>query len=329
MTAAQESPSVVVALCTYNGAAYLREQLDSIAGQTRLPSRLLVLDDCSKDNTVGILQHFASSAPFPVEIVRNETNLGYVKNFEKALGFCHEDVVVLSDQDDVWVPDKLAKIERYLFDHPEIDAVFTDAELVDSERRAYGYSLWESIEFNTREQRWVESGDAFRVLLRRNVVTGATMAFRSRVKARVLPIPREWVHDEWISIIIAATGRLGFLPEKLIQYRQHGANQIGARRLSSVEKFKKLFTKRTGFHQNLYVRAKLLRSHLSGLTCAPVSTDVIHDLDCKLDHLSIRSYLPQARLLRLMPIIQEFVRGRYFRYSSGWKSVVRDLFEPF
>lgn len=316
-------------MCTYNGAAFVREQLESIAQQSRLPNRVVVVDDCSRDNTVDLLYRFAVGALFPIEIAVNETNLGYVKNFEKAVGLLDTDVVVLSDQDDLWAREKLANVERYFLERPNADALFTDAELVDRDGRPYGYSLWESLEFSAREQRWVEQGNAIKVLLRRNVVTGATMAFRDRVKPRVLPIPKEWVHDEWMSIIIAATGRLGLIHEKLIQYRQHGGNQIGARRLSIPEKFRLLFTKRMDFHPKLYEKTRLLRQHLASPVAGPVGDNVLAELDRKLEHLTVRGRLPSTRLLRVGSILRELARGRYFRYSSGWRSVLRDLFEPF
>lgn len=318
--------SICIAMCTYNGAAFLREQLESIAEQSRLPDRMVVADDCSRDDTLRILRDFARTASFPVEIVANESNLGYVKNFEKAIGLSTGEIIVLSDQDDVWMPEKLATIEAFFTKHPHADAVFSDAALVDSEGRLFPHSLWESIEFDARERRLVESGAACDVLLRRNVVTGATMAFRSSFKQRVLPIPVEWIHDEWIAILIAATGNIRLIPEKLIEYRQHSANQLGIRKPLFHEKMR--LTKRVGLYENLLLQTKLLRERLSEHTCSPVSQNLIEELEKKLEHLAVRAKLPRTRVLRLGPILGEIIRGNYLRYSNGWKSVVRDLCEP-
>ncbi|MGH8625680.1 MAG: glycosyltransferase family 2 protein [Gammaproteobacteria bacterium] len=320
--------SICVALCTYDGEAYLCEQLDSITQQSRFPDRMVVVDDRSGDATLGILREFASRAPFPVEVIKNETNLGYVKNFEKAISLADGDVIALSDQDDVWNSNKLATVERTFFEHPDVDLVFSDAVLVGGERKPFPHSLWQSIEFDARDRRLVQLGQAFNVLLRRNVVTGATMAFRSRFKQRVLPIPEEWVHDEWIAILIAATGNIRFIPEKLIEYRQHGANQIGARKALLHEKMRFVFTSRAGFHEKAGLKTKLLRERLSEHTCSPVPQNLIGELEKKLGHLAVREKLPRSRLLRLGPISGEIIRGNYLRYSNGWKSVVRDLFEP-
>src|SRR5213080_381833 len=101
------SATLSVALCTYNGAAYLGEQLDSIVAQSRPPDELVVCDDGSTDETVEVLETFLAEAPFPVRLQRNEANLGFVKNFEQAISLCTGDFVALSDQDDVWMPGKL------------------------------------------------------------------------------------------------------------------------------------------------------------------------------------------------------------------------------
>src|ERR687885_1327551 len=99
---------VSVAMCTYNGAAFLREQLQSLAAQARTPDELVVCDDASADATVRVVREFAAAAPFPVRLTVNERNLGSTKNFERAISLCAGDLVALSDQDDLWLPAKLA-----------------------------------------------------------------------------------------------------------------------------------------------------------------------------------------------------------------------------
>src|SRR5713101_1538304 len=99
-----------VAMCTYYGARFLQEQLESIAAQTRLPDELVVCDDRSADGSVEIVRNFAKSAPFPVQLEINETNLGAIKNFEKAIGLCEGETIALADQDDIWKPQKLSRL---------------------------------------------------------------------------------------------------------------------------------------------------------------------------------------------------------------------------
>src|SRR5687767_9778204 len=118
-------------MCTYNGGRFVAEQLASLSAQTRLPDELVVCDDGSTDSTVDVINEFAVSAPFPVRAHVNETNLGSTKNYEKAIRFCAGDLIALADQDDVWLPAKLARIEQAFARSPGVGLVFSDAEAVD------------------------------------------------------------------------------------------------------------------------------------------------------------------------------------------------------
>src|SRR5262249_10160572 len=103
-------PKISIALCTYNGAKYLSSQLESYLAQTCLPDEVVVCDDCSQDETVTILNDFAIRAPFPVRILVNDQNLGSTKNFEKSISLCSGEIIFLSDQDDVWMPNKIERV---------------------------------------------------------------------------------------------------------------------------------------------------------------------------------------------------------------------------
>src|SRR4051812_29809463 len=99
--------TVSVAMATYNGAEFIRDQLRSLALQKRLPDELVVSDDGSTDDTVDILEAFAETAPFPVRISVNRENLGFTRNFERAILGCGGDIIYICDQDDVWFPNKI------------------------------------------------------------------------------------------------------------------------------------------------------------------------------------------------------------------------------
>ena len=201
-------PSISVAMCTYNGSRYIMEQLDSIAQQTLLPCELVVCDDGSTDSTLELLEAFSNQVSFPVRLHVNDVNLGSTKNFEKAMGFCTGDIIALADQDDVWIPSKLERIGEVFSAQPEVGVVFTDAVLVDSELRPMNLQLWKSVRF-TRVQQWrLRNGGASAVLLKHNVVTGATMAFRASHRRKVLPIPQVWSHDAWIALLVSFFNRV-------------------------------------------------------------------------------------------------------------------------
>src|SRR5258708_3955131 len=98
---------ISVAMCSYNGARFLREQLESIATQTRLPDELIIFDDRSTDETIEIIDAFVKHARFPVRVEISESTRGATKNFEKAIALCQHEIITLADQDDVWHPNKL------------------------------------------------------------------------------------------------------------------------------------------------------------------------------------------------------------------------------
>src|SRR6266849_5683432 len=117
-------------MCTYNGARFLSEQLESIAAQTRVPDELVVCDDGSTDETVEIIKAFVERAPFAVRLEINANNLGSTKNFEKAIGLCQGEIIALADQDDVWYPKKLELLESVFLARPSVGAVFSDADVM-------------------------------------------------------------------------------------------------------------------------------------------------------------------------------------------------------
>jgi glycosyltransferase involved in cell wall biosynthesis len=194
---------ISVALCTYNGARYLQEQLDSIQSQSRLPDEVVICDDASQDDTRQLLDAFAQRAPFPVRLYFNEVNLGYTKNFEQAIGYCSGDVIVLCDQDDVWHPDKLQCIETAMGQDADAGLIFTDADIIDGDSQPLDYRLWQCADFSEQRLHLFSEGRAVEALINQNAVTGATMAFRSRFRDLVLPIPigGPLIHDWWIALI--------------------------------------------------------------------------------------------------------------------------------
>jgi len=204
-------PLISIAMCTYNGEAYLSDQLVSIEKQTQQPDELVACDDGSTDNTLQVLDQFSKEAPFPVRVYRNRQRLGSTKNSEKALSLCSGDFIFLSDQDDVWMPEKVNKLQQALTNNPGAGYVFSDALIVDEVLRPMGYTMWQSIKFTPEQRRQFEQGKQPAVLLKGNVVTGATMAFRAGLKSIVLPIPDESIHDEWIALLASSLGMYGVL----------------------------------------------------------------------------------------------------------------------
>src|SRR5919206_2408378 len=197
--------SFSVAMCTYNGARFTGAQLASVAAQTRPPDELVVCDDRSTDETVRVVEEFAAAAPFPVRLHVNERNLGSTKNFERAVSLCEGGLIALSDQDDEWLPGKLARLEAEFAREPSALVVFSDAAIVDEESRPTGRGLWESVGVGREELSRLEAGRGLGDLLRGSTVTGATMALRAGLRPPALPFPTDLplIHDAWVSLLAA------------------------------------------------------------------------------------------------------------------------------
>lgn len=316
-------------MCTYNGEAYLSDQLVSIEKQTQQPDELVACDDGSTDNTLQVLDQFSKEAPFPVRVYRNRQRLGSTKNSEKALSLCSGDFIFLSDQDDVWMPEKVNKLQQALTNNPGAGYVFSDALIVDEVLRPMGYTMWQSIKFTPEQRRQFEQGKQPAVLLKGNVVTGATMAFRAGLKSIVLPIPDESIHDEWIALLASSLGMYGVLIEEpLIQYRQHPQQLIGGLRLSFVEQAKRASLTKGQYFESLLHREEVKCSKaLDRLTLTgQLEKDVRQLFDAKIQHFRVRQSIHKhPHYARFFAVSREFLALRYHRFSSGWKSMARDL----
>jgi hypothetical protein len=326
-----------VAMCTYNGAAFLREQLASIAKQTRPPDELVICDDRSGDDTPRIIESFAANAPFPVRLRVNEQNLGSTENFARAIGLCRGDLIALSDQDDVWLPEKLRRCERVFAASPRVGMVFTDAEIVDAALRPTGRRLWQLIGFDAAQQRAVRAGRALDVLLPGWTVTGATMAFRAELRDLVLPIPADlaMIHDGWIASVIASVAEVDFIDEGLILYRQHPRQQVGApeekvaaaggaRAAEPWEAARAAMRRTNPYAEQLEITAKL-HERLTARPDFPKQRDALAHLAARMTHLSARAGMPGGALRRVPSVLRELLARRYHLYSNGLRSAAKDL----
>jgi glycosyltransferase involved in cell wall biosynthesis len=315
-----------VAMCTYNGARFVAEQLASVAAQTRPPDELVVCDDRSGDGTRALVEEFAARAPFPVRLFVNERNLGSTRNFGRAVSLCDGDLIALADQDDFWLPEKLTRLEARFAARPGAGLVFTDAELVDERLRPTGRRLWERVGFGEREQRLVRGGRAADLLLQGSHVTGATMAFRADFKGLVLEIPDDLpvIHDGWIALLIASVAEVDFVPEPLVRYRQHAGQQVGAKGKPGTEAGVLAAARRANPYGDLISIAERARERLSergGERARPA----VRRLDARLGHLRARAGLPAGKLSRLPAVLRELLTLRYHHYSKGARSALKDL----
>jgi glycosyltransferase involved in cell wall biosynthesis len=318
---------ISVALCTYNGGRYLEAQLESILAQTQQPAELVVCDDGSTDHTLAILEEFGRRVDFSVRVERNPTTLGSTKNFEKAIGLCTGELIATCDQDDVWLPEKLA-LNQAAFDvEPARGLVFSDAEVVDEALRPLGHSMWDAIQFGKLDRWRVRSGKSFEVLLRRWLVTGATMMFRADFRPFVLPIPENWIHDGWIAFIIGALAPVGFVERRLVKYRQHATQQIGGKKLTWRELYQKAREVGPPHYRMMYERFVLARERLQAIAGQVRDPAFLPMLDGKVGHQKRRLQIAESnsRLKRVLWTMEELARGRYTRYSPNSRHFIKDM----
>jgi glycosyltransferase involved in cell wall biosynthesis len=296
---------ISIALCTYNGARYLQQQLDSIANQTLLPVELVACDDGSSDETVEILKDFAEKAPFPVHIHINVSNLGVARNFEKCTSLCSGELIALCDQDDAWKPEKLEKLAEALNKNPEAGYVFCDAELVDENLTSLKRCLWDEKpnNFSQRERQDFAHSDQLPHLLKKNMVTGACMMFRASLIPHIAPIPPSWIHDYWIATIATARGHRGIIvDEPLVFYRQHQDQQIGVLKGSTITKLRASISRWPSLLQRDINRAESLLNHLLD---REIGQDITDAVEQKKQFLAARQrLLSSTQLARVVPGIK-------------------------
>lgn len=233
--------TISVAMCTYNGEKFLKEQIDSILNQTQEVNEIIICDDVSTDATVGILKGYEQLYPNIFKIYYNNKNIRSNKNFEKAIKLCSGDLVFLADQDDVWATNKVKDTKLFFKENPSVEGVFSNANLIDEDGNSFtNKSLWDNTVYD--ESILKNNSDIQKyITFAHSIVTGATFCFKKISKEFIFPFPdREvFLHDEWISLLLSKRNTLASNPKKLISYRVHRLQQVGLNKSSTL--FKKTF----------------------------------------------------------------------------------------
>lgn len=233
---------VTVLLCTYNGAAYVRAQLQSILDQTVQDLHVVVSDDGSTDETLEIVEAMAAVHPGRITILRQDPPTGSAqRHFLKLLverAYDMADYIMLSDQDDVWLPEKVEKtLARMQADEAACRAAgeANASILVHCDSRIVDRALREIAPSFVAYQKMTPSRCQLQQLLVQNNVVGGALMMNRTLAERITAIPAHCVmHDQWIALIASAFGHIDFVPESLYLYRQHGDNVLGAGKGSRI-----------------------------------------------------------------------------------------------
>lgn len=233
-----QAPLVSIALCTYNGAAFLRQQLDTLVAQTYKNIELVVVDDCSVDDTVSILNAYASQYSF-FNLHQNEKNLGFTANFEKAVKLCSGDLIALCDQDDLWHPQKIELQVQAIKDNI---FVYHDSEFISEDGSLMNRKMSDLMNFYR--------GDEPEVFLFFNCVSGHAILMKRELLDAAFPLRSGFFHDWWLAYVATNIGKIDYIPQCLVQYRQHDKSDTNilrrerkkdSYRFSSVEKVERTY----------------------------------------------------------------------------------------
>ena len=323
-----QRPTISIALCTYNGTAYLSAQWQSLLEQQQLPDEVVFSDDLSTDGTPELLRKLAADAPFSVRILHNKVNVGSNKNFERALSACTGDLIFLCDQDDFWLPEKIATMTQHMIQNPETQVAFCDAWVSDEQLQHRQGRFWDVVRFDKREQSRWQSGDAMDVLLDGNRMMGCATVVRRSFLTTALPVPTDipgYIYDGWIALVAATKNAIQFIDQPLQLYRTHVQQQVGVREQEAPERVTvrdRLARRRTGKLAPLREKQEQLTKLTRLLTeRVPANSPGLALLHRRLAHFTMRSNLSDTRFSRLGPVLDSLQKGNYHRYadaSANW-----------
>jgi glycosyltransferase involved in cell wall biosynthesis len=227
---------ISIAMCTYNGERFIKEQLDSILNQTYNNFELIITDDGSSDKTIIIIKEYIKQDK-RIKLYQNDKNLGFIKNFEKAISLCSGDYIALADQDDIW---KVNKLEIFLKQIKDNLLIYSDAILIDYKSKEIGKEL-------IRPEKNLTKGKCNKSLLLLNCVSGNTLMFKRELLTNILPIPKHIsYHDVWIAFVASTFGSITYTEESMTYYRRYD-EQIT----------KTIHREYKSFKDRLYIKEKL------------------------------------------------------------------------
>ena len=226
---------ISIAMATYNGEKYLREQIDSILSQTIQNFELIVCDDCSTDTTWNILLDYQVQDK-RIKCYRNEKNLGFKKNFEKEIRLCTGEYIALSDQDDIWTEDHLQVLYEGI---GENDLVGANAYICDKEAIPLGIDFLSCFKIDFLPQTY---DDWFFFMMFSNIFQGATCLIKKSLVQKAFPIPESIeLHDHWLALVAVANKGVTYVNKCILYWRRHDNNTTTFFSSNLLSKIKKAF----------------------------------------------------------------------------------------
>lgn len=235
---------VEILMATYNGSKYLKDQIDSILNQDYSQFKLIIRDDCSNDTTSHILKEYQEKYPNKISILEGSERVGVKGNFSKLLESSKADYIMLADQDDVWLAnkiklslEKIREVEKKYGQSTPI-LIHTNLKVVNEKLELISESFWNYTNIFPSNSKTINK------ILVQNVVTGCTVILNKSLKEIALPIPPEsFMHDWWLALVASLFGKIDIIDQSTMLYRQHNKNTLGALKYSSLNWFKQALQK--------------------------------------------------------------------------------------
>jgi glycosyltransferase involved in cell wall biosynthesis len=265
---------VSIAMCTYNGEKFIKEQLDSILNQTYQNLEIIITDDSSTDNTVKIIQEYQKKDT-RIVLHQNEQNLGFIKNFEKSISLCNGEYIALADQDDIW---KTQKIELFLKEIKTNVLIYSDAIIIDKNSNEVGHEL-------IRPGRSLIDGTCNKALFLTNVISGNTLMFKTILRKHILPIPKDIsYHDIWIGFVASTYGSITYTQNSMTYYRRYSEQVTNVNKATHKSFLDKLQYKKNRWIELVEERKK----DLEIFRTLPILKDknTIYILESLIEHLN-------------------------------------------
>lgn len=330
---------ISIAMATYNGERYLQAQLESIIAQTLLPNELVVSDDGSTDATLAILETFANHAPFPVIMIRNEQRLGYGQNFNRALMQTTGDLIFLCDQDDVWFPEKIARLTEVARGEPNTSLLIHDGAITDARLSPSGATI------ASQHRGRGHTDDSY--------THGCCVAVKRDFLNLCLPIPEGYpAHDTWLVRVATALARKRLLPDVLLYYRRHDSavtdasvtkltrltrwwwrsGQLRARWRGRLQRLRKLPASiKADVATEELNQMRLMRMWAEGTATGALADDrsallaLSESLQRREEVLCERQRIWSEAIWRRGTRVARLWRNGDYALYAGWRSVIRDL----
>jgi glycosyltransferase involved in cell wall biosynthesis len=292
-------PKVTIVMSTYNGGAFLAEQLESVIAQTYSDWSLLIRDDGSTDDTAKIVEEFSKRDSRIRRVFDSVGNLGPARSFFLLLGKVESPLFMCCDQDDVWLSHKVEEAVRILDrKEPEIPRLlFTELEVVNADLSQIAASFMKYQKFDPRK------AGSLRGLLMQNVIVGCTVAgnaalLTAMTNSKFKTFQGGLMHDWWLGLVAAAFGEIEYSSRPSLLYRQHARNSLGAPGSNFSRYVRLLIHAKPWMKASIYLSKVALQCEQFGMTyCDSLNADQIEDLNRVTALRSSRSILPFLRAL--------------------------------